>query len=181
MKTALVASMLVLLCACEEKKAPEGTASSATAAVTASAAPPTTAAAAAAKSAEPAATPSAAASEAPQTSTKDPSVTVRDPKSEPAKGVKAQVGGTVTLYLPRWAGTTWTVKEFPKPLGKAKEETIPGFAGPSTPAAGYVWKLSDPSLKAGQPLKVLLENKTSDKSAPPSVTPFTLTIELVAP
>ena len=73
------------------------------------------------------------------------------------------------------------MKDFAKPLGKAKEETIPGFAGPSTPAAGFAWKLSDPSLKAGQTLKATLENKTTDKSAPPTVTPFTLTIELVAP
>ncbi len=175
---AIAASMLVLLAACEEKKEPEKTASSAapsaTPAVTASA-PPTAA------SSEPAPSASATAAADTQTSTKDPSVSVKDPKTEPAKTVKAQIGGTVTLYLPKWPGTSWTVKEFPKPLGKAKEETIPGFAGPSTPAAGFVWKLNDPSLKAGQTLKATLENKTTDKSAPPTVTPFALTIELVAP
>jgi hypothetical protein len=128
---------------------------------------------------------SAALAEAPSTSaattgsTKDPNVAVQDPVKEPAKSVKADVGGTVTLYLPKWAGTTWTVKEFPKPLGKAKEETIPGFAGPSTPAAGFVWKLNDPSLKAGQSFKVTLENKDAkDKTAPATKT-FTLTIDLV--
>ncbi len=176
-KTAAVAaSMLVLLAACDEKKEPEKTASSAapsaTPAVTEAAPPP-------AASSAPA--PSASAAAETPVSTKDPNVAVKDPKTEPAKTVKAQIGGTVTLYLPKWAGTSWTVKESPKPLGKAKEETIPGFAGPSTPAAGFVWKLNDPSLKAGQTLKATLENKTTDKSAPPAVTPFTLTIELVAP
>lgn len=174
---AIAASMLVLLAACDEKKEPQKTASSAAPSATPSA-PPAPPPPAASSAPEPTASASAAAA---QTSTKDPNVSVKDPKTEPAKTVKAQIGGTVTLYLPKWAGTSWTVKEFPKPLGKAKEETIPGFAGPSTPAAGFVWKLNDPSLKAGQTLKATLENKTTDKSAPPAVTPFTLTIELVAP
>jgi hypothetical protein len=94
--------------------------------------------------------------------------------------VKADVGTSVTLYLPKWTGTTWSVKESPKPLGKAKEETIPGFAGPGTPAAGFVWKLNDPSLKAGQSLKVTLENKDAKDKAAPATKTFTLTIDLVA-
>jgi hypothetical protein len=130
--------------------------------------------------AEPA--PAEPASAAPEeaTSAKDPTVTVRDPEAEPQKTVKAAIGGAVTLYLPKWAGTTWTAKSVPKPLGKAKEETIPGFAGPSTPAAAFIWKLDNPSLKAGQSFEATLENKSSaDKTAAPKT--FKLKIELVAP
>jgi hypothetical protein len=72
------------------------------------------------------------------------------------------------------------VTKSPKPLGKAKEETIPGFAGPGTPAAGFIWKLTDPSLKAGQALEATLENRSAaDKTAAPKT--FKLKIELVAP
>lgn len=170
---AIAAALFVLVTACDEKKEPEKTVSSAAPSETAAA----TAAAATASAPEPAAPASAAASAAAEGSTKDPSVSVRDPKSEPQKSVKAEIGGTVTLYLPKWAGTTWSVKQSPKPLGKAKEETIPGFAGPTTPASGFVWKLNDPSLKAGQKLEATLENK-ADKGAP---TTFKLTVELVAP
>lgn len=175
---AALATLLVVAVGCDEKKEGATTASSATPSATApaaSSAPATTAAERAAPTASAAASASAGA----PTSTKDPAVSVLDPKSDPQKSVKAQIGGTVTLYLPQWAGTSWKVTQFPKPLGKAKEEVIPGFAGPSTPAAGFVWKLNDPSLKAGQSFKVNLENKSSaDKAAAPQK--FTLTIDLVA-
>ena len=91
--------------------------------------------------------------------------------------MKAQAGGTATLYLPQWPGTTWTAKETPKPLGKAKTETLPGFAGPVA-GASFHWSLKDPSLKPGQSMKVVFENKSSaDKAAAPTI--FTLTIEIV--
>ena len=102
-------------------------------------------------------------------------MSVQDPVKDAAKSVKADVGTSVSLYLPKWAGTTWKVKESPKPLGKAKEETIPGFAGPGTPAAAFIWKLNDPSLKAGQSLKVTIEATAKDQPAKT----FTLTIDLV--
>lgn len=167
--------LLAVLClsavACDDKKDDPKAAASASAAMTASAPPPPASTPAATASAAPSATASAAST---QTSTKDPNVAVQDPVKEPAKSVKADVGSTLTLYLPKWAGTTWKVKESPKPLGKAKEETFPGFQGP-TPAAGFIWKLNDPSLKAGQSLKVTIENTAKDQPAKT----FTLTIDLV--
>lgn len=160
---------------CDEKKpdAPNATPS-------ASATAPTTATTSAAPmaSAEPAPSVSAKPAASAQGSTKDPMISVLDPKGEPQKTLKAQAGGTVTLYLPQWAGTSWSVKDAPKPLGKPKTETLPGFAGPGTPGASFVWTLKDPSLKPGQTLKATLENKSSaDKTAAP--TPFALTIEIV--
>jgi hypothetical protein len=169
-RASLLSFAVLLLAACDDKKEETKAAPSASAAVTASAPPAPTAAETA--SAAPSATDSAAAA---ATSTKDPNVAVQDPVKEPAKSVKAEVGTSVTLYLPKWTGTTWKVKDFPKPLGKAKEETIPGFAGPATPAARFVWKLNDPSLKAGQSLKVTVENTAKDQPAKT----FTLTIDLV--
>lgn len=172
MKTrALALSAFVLLSACDDKKEDTKAAASASAAMTASAPPPIASAPSTTASAAPSATASASAA---QTSTKDPNVAVQDPVKEPAKSVKASVGTSVTLYLPKWAGTSWKVKESPKPLGKAKEETFPGFQGP-TPAAGFIWKLNDPSLKAGQSLKVTLEATAKDQPAKT----FTLTIDLV--
>ena len=61
-----------------------------------------------------------------------------------------------------------------KALGKPKEETIPGFAGPSTPAHAFTWQIKD-ALK-GQVHKVSLTN--SAKGRPPSAdTTFTLSID----
>ena len=173
MKARLLVLSVLVLAACDDKKEPDKTAASASAAVTASAPPPPASTPAATASAS--AAPSAAGSAAAQTSTKDPTVSVQDPVKDSAKSVKADVGSSVSLYLPKWAGTTWKVKESPKPLGKAKEETIPGFAGPGTPAAAFIWKLNDPSLKAGQSFKVTIENTAKDQPAKT----FTLTIDLV--
>lgn len=171
MKTRWLALSVLVLVACDDKKEESKTAASASAAMTASAPPPAASTPAPTASAAPSATASATA----QTSTKDPTVSVQDPVKDSAKNVKADVGTSVSLYLPKWAGTTWKVKESPKPLGKAKEETIPGFAGPTTPAAAFIWKLNDPSLKAGQSLKVTLEATAKDRPAKT----FTLTIDLV--
>lgn len=170
MKTRALLLASLLIVACDDKKEDPKAAPSASVVTTASAPPPPASTPAATASAASSATGATA-----QTSTKDPNVAVQDPVKEPAKSVKAEVGTSVTLYLPKWAGTTWKVKESPKPLGKAKEETIPGFAGPATPAAGFVWKLNDPSLKAGQSLKVTVENTAKDQPAKT----FTLTIDLV--
>ncbi len=174
----LALSLCAVLAACDEKKDSGATAPSASAAASAAPIASVTATTTAiAASAEPSAAPSASAAE--RTSTKDPTLSVLDPKTESSKTLKAQAGGTATLYLPQWAGTTWTAKETPKPLGKAKTETLPGFAGPGTPGVSFVWTLKDPSLKPGQSMKVVLENKSSaDKTAAP--TTFTLTIEIVA-
>ena len=172
MKTRFLLLAALSLVACDDKKEETKAAPSASATMTASAPPPPASTPAATASAAPSATGSTAAA---QTSTKDPTVSVQDPVKDPAKSVKAEVGTSVSLYLPKWAGTTWKVKESPKPLGKAKEETIPGFAGPATPAAAFIWKLNDPSLKAGQSLKVTIENTAKDQPAKT----FTLTIDLL--
>ena len=177
MKTRLLLLAALTLVACDDKKDETKAAPSASATMTASAPPPQASTPAATASAAPsAAASSGSGSGSPaQTSTKDPTVAVQDPVKDPAKSVKADVGTSVSLYLPKWAGTTWKVKESPKPLGKAKEETIPGFAGPTTPAAAFIWKLNDPSLKAGQSLKVTIEATAKDQPAKT----FTLTIDLV--
>lgn len=167
----LLAALLLALGACDDKKEETKAAPSASATTTASAPPPPASTPVATATAAPSANGSSAA----QTSTKDPTVSVQDPVKDSAKSVKADVGTSVSLYLPKWAGTTWKVKESPKPLGKVKEETIPGFAGPATPAAAFIWKLTDPSLKAGQSLKVTIENTAKDQPAKT----FTLTIDLV--
>lgn len=166
---ALAAATTIALAGCDEKK-PTATAEDA-------APPPVVTASATAAASAPAAAsspaPAASASAAPAAATKDVSVTVKDPDKETSKTVKALVGGTVVLYLPRPGGTTWTVSQFDKPLGKAKEETLPGFAGP-VPAASFTWKLDAPGLKAGQTLKATLQNK--DKAG--ATKTFALTIEL---
>lgn len=107
--------------------------------------------------------------------TKDVTLTVKDPEKEPTRTVKAIAGGTATLYLPKWAGTAWSVSTADKALGKPSEETLLGFDGP-TPAASFVWKLA--AAKAGKTYKVQLVNKnTVDKAASPKT--FTLTIDVL--
>ena len=119
--------------------------------------------------------PSASGAFAPSAATKDAVVSVFDPAKEPARTVKALAGGTVALYLPEWAGTSWKIAQPDKALGKPKEETIPGFAGPSTPAHAFTWTISD-SLK-GQVHKVTVTN-TAKGRAPASDTSFSLTIDV---
>jgi hypothetical protein len=72
---------------------------------------------------------------------KDAVVAERDPAKEPSKNVKVLAGGSVALYLPEWAGTSWKIAQPDKALGKVKEETIPGFAGPTTPAHAFTWQI----------------------------------------
>jgi hypothetical protein len=131
-------------------------------------APPPATAAAPTASAPSAASPSSAP-------TKDAVVSVFDPAKESARTVKALAGGSVALYLPEWAGTSWKIAQPDKALGKPKEETIPGFAGPSTPAHAFTWQIKD-ALK-GQVHKVPLTN-TAKGRAPAGDTSFTLSIEV---
>ncbi len=131
--------------------------------------PPSTASAlpAATASATPPIAPSAAAP------TKDAVVSVFDPVKEPARTVKSIAGGSVALYLPEWAGSTWKIPQPDKALGKPKEETIPGFAGPTTPAHAFTWQVKD-ALK-GQVHKVTVTNSAKGRATD---TTFTLTIDL---
>jgi len=99
---------------------------------------------------------------------------MRDPASEPQKSVKAALGGTVTLYMQEAAGTVWSVDAPDKALGKAKEETIPGF-GPGTNGHQFAWSTQSAALKSGTSHKVTLVSKKAGK---PNGT-FALTIELL--
>lgn len=173
----LLVVLPVLLAACDEKK--EGT----PAAASASAAPAATATASAATTATASASaaPAASASAAPAASAgadakpaKDATVTVRDPVAEPKKTALALPGGSVTLYLPEYAGTKWTVTSADKALGKPKEETIPGFAGPTTPAKQFTWQTTN--AKAGQTFVVQLANTKKGEAKADKT--FALTIEV---
>jgi hypothetical protein len=167
----------LLSAACDDKKsaAPGAASVSASASPSAPSATPAATAAAPSSTAVASAAPSAAASTSMITGdAKDVVVTVKDPTAEPEKSVKAQAGGTVTLFLPDYPGTVWSVDGNDKTLGKVKEEVIPGFA-PRTNGHQFKWE----ALKAGQKHKVQLVNKKigdKDKALKPSGT-FALTIE----
>ena len=166
----LVCSLIVATAACDTPDAPAAPAPAASPTAPASAPPPP------ASSPPPAPTPSASAAAPPASAaTKDAVVSVFDPVKEPARTVKALGGGTVALYLPEWAGTSWKITQPDKALGKPKEETIPGFAGPSTPAHAFTWEIKD-ALK-GQTHKVLLTN-TAKPGAPVGGASFTLSIDV---
>jgi hypothetical protein len=188
MTRTIAVCLVILSAACDEKKEGAGGAASATA--SASAAPASTpavsvtAAASAAPSAAPAA--SEAASAAPAGAgagsmitgdAKDVVLTMKDPKKEPEKTIKAAVGGSVTVFLPDYPGTVWSIESNDRTLGKAKEEVIPGFA-PGTNGHQFKWTTSGPLFKAGGKHKVQFVNKKAgDKAAKPSES-FALTIEL---
>src|SRR5438045_3015156 len=53
---------------------------------------------------------------------RDVVLTVKDPAKEPEKTIKAGAGGSVTLFLPDFPGTVWSVGDADKALGKVKEE-----------------------------------------------------------
>lgn len=103
-------------------------------------------------------------------------VTVRDPEAEPKKTVKALPGGSVTLYLPEWPGTKWSVQSAGKELGKPKEETIPGFAGPKVMAKQLKWETTNAAIKAGQTYVVVVANTKKGEAKADKT--FTLTIEI---
>src|SRR6516162_9564881 len=91
----------------------------------------------------PRASASVAASVAPTSdepvNTKEVTVSIKDvDKDGTSKSVKASLGGTVTLFLPDANGATWSVDQVDKSLGKAKEETMPGF-GPGINAHQFQW------------------------------------------
>ena len=157
--------------ACDKPEAaPDKPASSAVASASAPLAPPPPAASTVAS-----AVPSASATGSTAAPTKDAVVSVFDPAKEPARAVKVLAGGTVALYLPEWAGTSWKIGQPDKVLGKPKEETIPGFAGPSTPAHAFTWQIKD-ALR-GQVHKVSLTNTAKGRASggDPS---FTLTLDV---
>jgi hypothetical protein len=173
--------------ACDDKKGSAGSSgsasvnpaaalSSALAAIQASA----SASAAHAASAAPSESSSAAAAGAGSLITgdaKDVVLTMKDPAKEPEKTIKAQVGGSVTVFLPDHPGTVWSIDSSDKTLGKAKEEVIPGFA-PGTNGHQFKWSTSGPLFKAGVKHKATFVNKkTGEKAAKPSNT-FNLTIEM---
>ena len=162
--TRLVALLLFVTLGCDKPEAPADKPAP-TAQASASAAVPAPA------PSPPSSAPAPTASAAPSASapTKDAVVSVFDPVKEPARTVKAIAGGTVALYLPEWAGTSWKIPQPDKALGKAKEETIPGFAGPTTPAHAFTWSIKD-ALK-GQVHKVTVTNTAKDAT-------FTLSIDV---
>jgi hypothetical protein len=108
---------------------------------------------------------------------KDVILTVKDPTKETEKTIKAQPGGSVTLFLPDFPGTVWSIDSSDKTLGKAKEEVIPGFA-PGTNGHQFKWPTNGPLIKPGGKHKVQLVNKKAgDKAAKPQGN-FTLNIEI---
>ena len=108
---------------------------------------------------------------------KDVVLMMKDPKKESEKAIKAAAGGSVTVFLPDYPGTVWSVESNDRTLGKPKEEVIPGFA-PGTNGHQFKWTTNGPLFKAGQKHKVQFVNKKAgDKTAKPSET-FTLTIEI---
>jgi hypothetical protein len=122
----------------------------------------------------PAETAPAASAAAPATGPiKDVVAAVFDPATEHHRTVKVLAGGSVALYLPEWAGTSWKVAQQDGAMGKPKEETIPGFAGPSTPAHAFTWQIKAP-LK-GETKKVSLTNGAKGQPPGPS---FALSIEV---
>jgi hypothetical protein len=173
MKVAPILALLFLATAgCDKPQAVADNPAPSASATTSAPAPAPTPAPSASAPAPVASAASAAAD--PSTPTKDAVASVFDPVKEPARTVKALAGGSVALYLPEWAGTSWKVAQPDKALGKPKEETIPGFAGPSTPAHSFTWQIKD-SLK-GQMHKVLLTNSAKEK--PGGDKSFTLSIDV---
>jgi hypothetical protein len=176
----LLALVPLLAVACDNKTssssgaAPSATAAAAPAASSAAA----TASAAAGSVASAAPEASAAPSASAATSTKEVVVTVKDPSADKERTVKAAVGGTVTVYLPQEAGTSWSVETVDKTLGKPKEQTIPGFAGPTVAAHELKWTLAGPLFKAGATHKVKIVQTGKDKK--PTGATFSLTIDVVA-
>lgn len=171
----LVLASLALLAACDNKPSGSSGAASASASAppVASTTTPATASAAPQESASAAPSASAAAE-----NPKAVVVTIKDPAAESSRTVKAAVGGTVTVYLPQEMGTSWSVESVDKTLGKPKEQTIPGFAGPTVAAHELVWTLNGPLFKAGATHKAQMVQKNKDKK--PTGKTFALTIDVIA-
>jgi hypothetical protein len=172
----VVGSLLVLVGGCDEKKDDKAASAGSASAQAASAAPTVSTASAAPAAASAAPTASAAAAPSDAAPAKDAMVTVRDPEAEPKKTVKALPGGSVTLYLPEWPGTKWSVQSAGKELGKPKEETIPGFAGPKVMAKQLKWETTNAAIKPGQTYVVVVANTKKGEAKADKT--FTLTIEI---
>ena len=179
-RTFAAVSLALAFVACDEKKENPSSVpgTSASASASASAAPLATASA-------PTPSPTGSASAAASSSSssmitgdaKDVVLTVKDPKAQPDKTIKAAPGGSVTVFLPDFPGTVWSVTTVDKTLGKAKEEVIPGFA-PGTSGHQFKWTTSGPLIKSGGKHRVELGNKkVGDKNGKPTET-FVLTIEI---
>jgi len=178
MKRTLFLAALLVLAACDDKPKDTGTAASASASATP---PPTASTAAPTASATASAAPSASASAAAGNgdnapASKDAQVTVRDPVAQTSATANVIADGAVTLYLPETPGSSWSVPTPDKNLGKAKEQTIPGFVG-TTPAHQFVWQIKAP-LKAGSSTKVQLVNKKKKPDPGDKDQTFTLTINV---
>ncbi len=159
-----------LLVGCDDKASAPAAAASASASAASAPTPPPSASAAPPPSAAPSATTASAPGAA---DSKDVVVTVKDPTAEPEKTVKAPLGGTVTLYLPDFPGTVWSVDSNDKSFGKGKEEIIPGFA-PGTNGHQFQWSTKNPLLSVGSSHVVKLVNKKAGK---PNGT-FTFTVQI---
>jgi hypothetical protein len=186
MTRTIAVCLVILSAACEEKKEGAGSAASATASASAApaatpaavekATPSATAAPSAAPAASEAAAGGAGAGSMITGDAKDVVLTMKDPKKEPEKTIKAAIGGSVTVFLPDYPGTVWSLESSDRTIGKPKEEVIPGFA-PGTNGHQFKWTTSGPLLKAGEKHVVKFGNKKAgDKTAKPTET-FTLTIE----
>src|SRR5262249_26069826 len=99
----------------------------------------------------------------------------RDPDAEPKKTVHVRAGGSVTLYLPQYAGTKWTVALADKRLGEPKEETIPGLVG-TTPRLQLTWSLANKALLPGDTQTIELTNTKKGETKPDKK--FTLVVKL---
>lgn len=108
---------------------------------------------------------------------KDVVLTVKDPAKEAETTVKAQAGGSVTLFLPDFPGTVWSVETSDRALGKAQEEVIPGFA-PGTNGHQFKWATTGPLIKAGGKHKATLGNRKTANKAGKADSQYTLTIEI---
>ena len=174
---ALTVSLALVAVACDEKK--EGASSVPSASASASSPPSAAASAAAAPSstASASAAPSSSGSSMITGDAKDVVLTVKDPKAQPDMTIHVAPGGSVTVFLPDFPGTVWSVTTVDKTLGKPKEEVIPGFA-PGTSGHQFKWTTTGPLIKSGEKHKVELGNKkVGDKNGKPTLT-FTLTIQI---
>ncbi|MBX3203520.1 MAG: hypothetical protein KF764_00565 [Labilithrix sp.] len=182
MNRTVAVSLALLLAAgsaaCDEKK--EGAGASASASASASAAPVATTPPPepSAKPADPEPAPAASSDTSMITGdAKDVVLTVKDPKKEQEKTIKAAAGGSVTVFLPDYPGTVWSIESSDKALGKAKEEVIPGFA-PGTNGHQFKWTTTGAAFKAGHKHKVQFVNKKAGDKAAKATESFTLTIEI---
>jgi hypothetical protein len=168
MKAHALILLSLLAAACDKDKPADPTPT------TSATAPVATAAPSAAPSATAPASATAAASDTAPVDLANVMITIKDAATEPQKSVKAKLGGTVTLFLPDAAGSSWAVDVADKALGKPKEEIMPGF-GPGTNAHQFQFSTKGAALKVGETHKCTFVAKKGGK---PNGT-FALSIEIV--